>query len=123
VASIAGWVTFLLDNVGGWLSDHIGRRNCRLIFTVMSLLLAYPAFGLAGSFTTALIFRSLFQAAGGVGIAYAQDMARAGRLGGYSGAAGGISTPWLGPPATSWGPPRRRRPSATSPGGSWAAPW
>ncbi|HVA25800.1 MAG TPA: MFS transporter, partial [Chloroflexota bacterium] len=37
VASVAGWTSFVFSFVGGWLSDHIGRRKSLLIFGVVGL--------------------------------------------------------------------------------------
>jgi len=94
VASIAGWSAFVFSFVAGYLSDHIGRRRSLLIFGSVALLLAAPLFVLPQSFLSAAIFASIFQAANGtfypMGIAYAQDFARADRLGAHTGAVSGV---------------------------------
>jgi MFS family permease len=94
VASIAGWSSFCFSFVAGYLSDHIGRRWSLLIFGVVALLLAAPLFALPQTFWSAVIFASIFQAANGifypVGIAYAQDFARAESLGAHTGAVSGV---------------------------------
>lgn len=94
VASIAGWSAFVFSFIAGYLSDHIGRRWSLMIFGTVALLLAAPLFVLQQTFLSAAIFASIFQAANGVfypvGIAYAQDFARAESLGAHTGAVSGI---------------------------------
>ncbi len=94
VASIAGWFSFGFSFVAGYLSDHIGRRRSLLIFGTVSLLLAAPLFVLPQTFFSAAILASIFQAANGtfypVGVAYAQDFAKAENLGVHSGAVSGM---------------------------------
>jgi SHS family lactate transporter-like MFS transporter len=94
VASIAGWSAFVFSFVAGYLSDHIGRRWSLMIFGTVALFLAAPLFALPQTFLSAAIFASIFQAANGifypVGIAYAQDFARAGHLGAHTGAVSGV---------------------------------
>lgn len=94
VASIAGWSAFVFSFIAGYLSDHIGRRWSLMIFGTVALFLAAPLFVLPQSFLSAAIFASIFQAANGVfypvGIAYAQDFARAESLGAHTGAVSGI---------------------------------
>lgn len=93
VASIAGWASFACSFVAGYISDHIGRRWSLLIFGVIGLVFAAPLFVMAQTFWSAVIFASLFQAANGIffpiGIAYAQDFARAEHLGAHTGAVSG----------------------------------
>jgi len=94
VASIAGWSAFCFSFIAGYLSDHIGRRWSLLIFGIIALLLAAPLFALPQTFWSAVVFASIFQAANGtfypIGIAYAQDFARAESLGAHTGAVSGI---------------------------------
>ncbi|MGB6536193.1 MAG: MFS transporter [Xanthobacteraceae bacterium] len=94
VASIAGWSAFVFSFVAGYLSDYIGRRWSLMIFGSVALLFAVPLFGLPQSVLSAAILASIFQAANGlfypVGIAYAQDFARAENLGAHTGAVSGI---------------------------------
>jgi len=94
VASIAGWSAFVFSFIAGYLSDHIGRRWSLMIFGSVALVLAAPLFVLPQTFLSAAIFASIFQAANGVfypvGIAYAQDFARAESLGAHSGAVSGV---------------------------------
>ncbi len=94
VASIAGWSAFVFSFIAGYLSDHIGRRWSLMIFGTVALLLAAPLFVLQQTFLSAAIFASIFQAANGVfypvGIAYAQDFARAESLGAHTGAVSGV---------------------------------
>ncbi|MGH7091685.1 MAG: MFS transporter [Stellaceae bacterium] len=94
VASIAGWCSFAFSFVGGYLSDHIGRRRALMIFGCAALLFAWPLFVLHLSFASAAIVTAIFQAANGtfypVGVAYAQDFARADHLGSHSGAVSGM---------------------------------
>jgi len=94
VASIAGWFAFAFSFVAGYLSDHIGRRWTLIIMGVTGVLLAAPLFVLPQSFMSAAILASLFQAANGtfypLGVAYAQDTARAENLGLHSGAVSGL---------------------------------
>ncbi len=94
VASIAGWSAFAFSFVAGYMSDHIGRRRTLLIMGSIALLLAAPLFTLPQSFWSAALLAAVFQAANGtfypLGIAYAQDFARAEDLGAHSGAVSGI---------------------------------
>jgi MFS family permease len=94
VAAIAGWSSFGFSFVGGYISDHIGRRRSLLIFGCVALVLAWPLFVMPQTFVSAAIITSIFQAANGtfypVGVAYAQDFARAEHLGSHSGAVSGM---------------------------------
>lgn len=94
VASIAGWSAFAFSFVAGYMSDHIGRRRTLQIMGLIALILAAPLFVLPQSFWSAAILAAIFQAANGtfypLGIAYAQDFARAEDLGAHSGAVSGI---------------------------------
>ena len=94
VLSIAGWCSFGSSFLMGWLSDHIGRRNTMLISGSLGLVFSYPLFTLTGSFWPAVIIAIVFQSCNGhfypMGLAYAQDMARAHTLGGHTGAVSGI---------------------------------
>lgn len=94
VAAIAGWSAFGFSFVAGYLSDHIGRKKTLLISGCIGLALAAPLFIMPQTFTSAAILASLFQAANGtfypVGVAYAQDFARAEHLGSHSGAVSGM---------------------------------
>ena len=94
VAAIAGWSSFGFSFVAGYLSDHIGRRRSLLIFGCISLALAAPLFIVPQTFLSAAILASIFQAANGtfypVGVAYAQDFAKAENLGVHSGAVSGM---------------------------------
>jgi MFS family permease len=94
VAAIAGWCAFAFSFVAGYLSDHIGRRRSLLIFGCVALALAAPLFMMPQSFVSAAILTAIFQSANGtfypVGVAYAQDFARADHLGSHSGAVSGM---------------------------------
>lgn len=94
VASTAGWFAFAFSFVAGYLSDHIGRRWTLLIMGLIGLVTAAPLFVFSQTFLSALILASIFQAANGtffpLGIAYAQDFARAEDLGVHTGAVSGI---------------------------------
>ena len=89
VASIAGWGAYALAFLIGWTSDQIGRRRTLLITGAIAALVSYPLFGFTSSFWPALVLAVVFQACNGsffgLGVAYAQDMARGRRLGGRSG--------------------------------------
>jgi MFS family permease len=89
VASIAGWGAYAAAFLIGWTSDQIGRRNTLLITGAIATVVSYPLFALTTSFWPALICAVIFQAANGsffgLGVAYAQDMARGRGLGGRSG--------------------------------------
>jgi MFS family permease len=89
VASIAGWCAYAAAFLIGWTSDQIGRRRTLLIAGVIGTLASYPLFAFTTSFWPAVIFGVLFQASNGsffgLGVAYAQDMARGRGLGGRSG--------------------------------------
>ena len=89
VASIAGWAAYAAAFLIGWTSDQIGRRKTLLITGSIATLVSYPLFALTSSFWPAVIFAVLFQATNGsffgLGVAYAQDMARGRGLGGRSG--------------------------------------
>jgi MFS family permease len=94
VASIGGWSAFGFSFIAGWLSDIIGRRWTLLIFGTVSLITIVPFFILPQTLLSAIILAAVFQAANGcffpVGIAYAQDFARADALGAHTGAVIGI---------------------------------
>jgi MFS transporter, DHA1 family, inner membrane transport protein len=89
VASIAGWGAYAAAFLIGWTSDQIGRRNTLLITGTIAAIVSYPLFAFTTSFWPALILAVIFQAANGsffgLGVAYAQDMARGRGLGGRSG--------------------------------------
>jgi MFS family permease len=80
--------------IAGWLSDIIGRRWTLLIFGGVSLITIVPFFVLPQTLLSTIILAAVFQAANGcffpVGIAYAQDSARADALGAHTGAVIGI---------------------------------
>jgi len=94
VASIAGWFAFGFSFVAGYLSDHIGRRWTLIIMGTVGVFLAAPLFVLPQTFLSAAILAAVFQAANGtfypLGVAYAQDSARAENLGVHSGAVSGL---------------------------------
>ncbi|HUZ71756.1 MAG TPA: MFS transporter [Stellaceae bacterium] len=94
VAAIGGWSSFAFSFVAGYLSDHIGRRRSLLIFGCVALVMAAPLFVLPQTFLSAAILTAIFQAANGtfypIGVAYAQDFARAEHLGVHSGAVSGM---------------------------------
>jgi MFS family permease len=94
VASFAGWSAFAFSFVAGYMSDHIGRRRTLLLMGVIALLLAGPLFMFQQTFWSAAILAAIFQAANGcfypLGVAYAQDFARAEDLGAHSGAVSGV---------------------------------
>lgn len=94
VAEIAGWSAFAFSFLAGYVSDHVGRRWCLIVFGCVGVLLAAPLFVLPQSFASAAILAAVFQAANGtfypIGIAYAQDFARAEHLGIHTGAVSGI---------------------------------
>jgi MFS family permease len=94
VASIAGWSAFGFSFVAGYLSDQIGRRWTLIIMGSVGVLLAAPLFVLPQSFLSAALLAAVFQSANGtfypLGIAYAQDSARAEHLGFHTGAVSGI---------------------------------
>lgn len=93
VASIAGWSAFAFSFIAGYMSDHLGRRRTLQIMGTIALILAAPLFIMPQSFWSAAILAAIFQAANGtfypLGIAYAQDFARAEELGAHSGAVSG----------------------------------
>jgi MFS family permease len=94
VASFAGWSAFAFSFIAGYMSDHIGRRRTLLLMGVIALLLAGPLFMFQQTFWSAAILAAIFQAANGcfypLGVAYAQDFARAEDLGAHSGAVSGV---------------------------------
>jgi predicted MFS family arabinose efflux permease len=89
VASIAGWCAYAAAFLIGWTSDQIGRRRTLLITGTIAALVSYPLFAFTTSFWPAVICGVIFQASNGsffgLGVAYAQDMARGRGLGGRSG--------------------------------------
>jgi MFS family permease len=89
VASIAGWAAYACAFLIGWTSDHIGRRRTLLITGSIAALASYPLFAFTTSFWPAVLCAVVFQATNGsffgLGVAYAQDMARGRGLGGRSG--------------------------------------
>lgn len=93
VASIAGWSAFAFSFLAGYMSDHLGRRRTLMLMGTVALILAAPLFMFPQSFWSAAILAAIFQAANGtfypLGIAYAQDFARAEELGAHSGAVSG----------------------------------
>src|SRR5579859_6158805 len=88
-ASLAGWVTFAAAFFVGWTSDQIGRRKTRMIAGGVAAILAYPLFAWTTSFWIAVGIGAVFGACNGaffgLGVAYAQDLARGRNLGGRSG--------------------------------------
>jgi len=89
VASIAGWLAYAAAFLIGWTSDRIGRRRTLLITGSIAALVSYPLFAFTTSFWPAVLFAIIFQACNGsffgLGVAYAQDMARGRGLGARSG--------------------------------------
>ena len=89
VATTAGWISYASAFVVGWTSDQIGRRRTLLITGSLGVLVGIPLFTLTSSFWLAVILGALFGIGNGsffgLGVAYAQDMARAHNLGGRSG--------------------------------------
>ena len=94
VASIAGWSAFAFSFIAGYMSDHLGRRRTLMLMGTIALILAAPLFMFPQSFWSAAILAAIFQAANGtfypLGVAYAQDFARAEDLGAHSGAVSGV---------------------------------
>jgi MFS family permease len=94
VASVGGWVAFIFSFFAGYLSDHIGRRWTLLICGGISVIAVFLFFVLPQTLMSALILSAIFQAGNGcffpVGVAYAQDFARADALGAHTGAVIGI---------------------------------
>jgi len=88
-ASLAGWVTFAAAFFVGWTSDQIGRRKTLMIAGGVAAILAYPLFAWTTSFWIAVGIGAVFGACNGaffgLGVAYAQDLARGRNLGGRSG--------------------------------------
>ena len=89
VASIAGWGAYGAAFLIGWTSDQIGRRRTLLITGTIGAVVAFPLFSMTSNFVAALVLAVVFQASNGsffgLGVAYAQDMARGRNLGGRSG--------------------------------------
>jgi MFS family permease len=89
VASIAGWGAYAAAFLIGWTSDQIGRRRTLMITGGIAAIVSFPLFSMTSSFAAALVLAVVFQAANGsffgLGVAYAQDMARSRNLGGRSG--------------------------------------
>src|SRR5207245_5071113 len=73
----------------GWISDRIGRRKTLMIAGGIAAVLAYPLFAWTTSFWIAVAVGAVFGACNGaffgLGVAYAQDLARGRNLGGRSG--------------------------------------
>lgn len=94
VAEIGGWAAFFFGFVAGYLSDHIGRRWSLLIFGTIALVFAPMIFILPQTFASAAVLAAVFQACNGsffpLGVAYAQDSARAEHLGAHTGMVTGI---------------------------------
>jgi MFS transporter, DHA1 family, inner membrane transport protein len=88
-ASLASWCTFAAAFFVGWISDHIGRRRTLMIAGGIAALLAYPLFEWTTSLWIAVAVGAVFGACNGaffgLGVAYAQDLARGRNLGGRSG--------------------------------------
>lgn len=88
-ASIAGWMTFAAAFFVGWTSDRIGRRRTLMIAGSIAAVLAYPLFAWTTTFWAAVVLGAVFGACNGaffgLGVAYAQDLARGHNLGGRSG--------------------------------------
>jgi len=88
-ASIAGWITFAAAFFVGWTSDQIGRRKTLMIAGAIAAVIAYPLFAWTTTFWVAVVLGAIFGACNGaffgLGVAYAQDLARGHNLGGRSG--------------------------------------
>lgn len=88
-ASVAGWVTFAAAFFVGWTSDQIGRRKTLMIAGGVAAILAYPLFAWTTNFWVAVGVAAVFGACNGaffgLGVAYAQDLAKGPNLGGRSG--------------------------------------
>ncbi len=88
-ASAAGWITYAAAFFVGWLSDHIGRRRTLMIAGTVAAVLAYPLFAWTSTFAVAVGVAAIFGVCNGaffgLGVAYAQDLARGSNLGGRSG--------------------------------------
>ena len=88
-ASIAGWITFAAAFFVGWASDQIGRRQTLMIAGAIAAVIAYPLFAWTTTFWVAVVLGAIFGACNGaffgLGVAYAQDLARGRNLGGRSG--------------------------------------
>jgi MFS family permease len=88
-ASIAGWITYAAAFLVGWTSDQIGRRRTLMIAGAIAAIVAYPLFSLTSTFWLAVGLGAIFGACNGaffgLGVAYAQDLARGRNLGGRSG--------------------------------------
>lgn len=88
-ASVAGWVTYAAAFFVGWTSDQIGRRRTLMITGTMAAIVAYPLFAWTSTFAVAVALAAVFGVCNGsffgLGVAYAQDLARGSNLGGRSG--------------------------------------
>jgi MFS family permease len=89
VATTAGWISYASAFLIGWTSDQIGRRRTLLITGTIGVLVGIPLFTVTSTFWVAVILGALFGVGNGsffgLGVAYAQDMARGRGLGGRSG--------------------------------------
>ncbi len=94
VAEIAGWTAFVVGIIGGYVSDHIGRRITLIIFGLIGLVSAPWLWVFPQTFASAAIIAAIYEACTGVffplGVAYAQDSARADRLGAHTGIVTGV---------------------------------
>jgi MFS family permease len=87
--SLAGWITFAAAFGVGFISDQFGRRKTLMTAGVIAAILAYPLFAWTSTFWVAVVLGAAFGACNGsffgLGVAYAQDLARGRNLGGRSG--------------------------------------
>jgi MFS family permease len=88
-ASVAGWITYAAAFFVGWTSDQIGRRKTLMAAGTVAAIIAYPLFAWTTTFWAAVILGAVFGVCNGaffgLGVAYAQDLARGHNLGGRSG--------------------------------------
>ncbi|MBV9897266.1 MAG: MFS transporter [Chloroflexi bacterium] len=93
-ASLASWITFAAAFFVGWVSDQIGRRRTLMIAGAVAAMLAYPLFAWTTTLWVAVGVAAVFGACNGaffgLGVAYAQDLARGRNLGGRSGMITGV---------------------------------
>jgi MFS family permease len=88
-ASVAGWLTYAAAFFVGWTSDQIGRRKTLIFTGSIAAIVAYPLFAWTSTFWVAVVLGAIFGVCNGaffgLGVAYAQDLARGSNLGGRSG--------------------------------------